>query len=610
MKKMKKNLACTLYLLLMGILTVNSQTIFKHITDTTNAIVNARPISFYTGSTWIDYDNDGRLDLYVLQAGLYHNDGGGRFSSVTNSGLPIDRGIGNSWGDYNNDGYVDCLVAAAGIYGSRLFKNNGDGTFSQNVNADLSDPTKLRGFGISFSDINNDNRLDFVIAGPYLFLGIPDGNKLLVNNGNENFSRNYSTPITDTLDAYTVPTWSDYDNDGDADLFISSGRVNGTLFQDYAFKNNTMKNGSPAFSRITDAPLGTDLRDGQVWNWIDFDNDGDLDLYITNYTGIDVNSGLSNDFYRNDNGTFNKLTAAEVGPIASDEDISLASVWGDYDNDGDLDCVVINDYGQMNKYYESNISAGSTVFKAITAGKPFTQFVGGHFTATTGDYDNDGDLDLYVNGYDEDRGLYQNLRNQAENKNNWAIVKLTGTASNRSAIGAKVRVKAKINGKYVWQMREVSAQNSFNCMNMLPVHFGFGKATIIDSAIIEWPSGHVDYCTNIAVNKRYKYTEGSSCNLTVESVVADEEKNLFDMAISPNPFNSQTTISFTLKENKKASVAIYNAFGKILFNKNIDGAKGRNLVTFRKPLEKIEGICYCKITVGHETAVKQLFLVN
>mgnify|MGYP000668047486 CR=1 FL=1 len=133
---------------------------------------------------------------------------------------------------------------------------------------------------------------------------------------------------------------------------------------------------------------------------------------------------------------------------------------------------------------------------------------------------------------------------------------------------------------------------------------------IHDELVFEVKKDAVDYCTNIAVNKRYKYTEGSSCNLTVESVVADEEKNLFDMAISPNPFNSQTTISFTLKENKKASVAIYNAFGKILFNKNIDGAKGRNLVTFRKPLEKIEGICYCKITVGHETAVKQLFLVN
>lgn len=587
-----------------------AQTIFKQVKDTSNAITTARSASFYTGCTWIDYDNDGRLDFYLIQGGLYHNEGKGKFTKTTNSGLPADRGFGNTWGDYNNDGFVDCLLTAAFTYGSRLFKNNGDGTFTQNTNADLADPSLLRGFGIAFSDINNDGLLDFVVSSPYQFLGIADGNKLLMNNGNENFSRNYSTPITDTFDAYTVPTWSDYDNDGDADLFISSGRVNGVLFQDYAFTNNTIKNGSPNFSRITDAPLGTDVRDGQVWNWIDFDNDGDLDLYITNYTGVDVNAGLANDFYRNDNGLFIKLTAAEVGTIASDEDISLASVWGDYDNDGDLDCVVINDYGQLNRYYESNISAGSSVFTGITAGKPFAQFAGAHSTAAAGDYDNDGDLDLFLNGIDADGGLYQNLRNQAANKNNWAIVTLTGTASNRSAIGAKVRVKAKINGKSVWQMREVSAQNSFNCMNMLPVHFGFGKATIIDSAIIEWPSGQVDYCTNIAVNKRYKFTEGSSCNLTLESVVADDANNLFDIIITPNPFKSQTNISFNLKENKKAFIVIYDAFGKVLFNKNIDGMEGRNSVIFNKPSEKIEGICFCKITVGEEITVKQLVLID
>lgn len=607
---MKRKFTITVVLVFLLFVHAVAQTIFKHVTDTTNAIVQAKSVSFYTGSTWVDYDNDGRLDLYLVQGGLYHNEGKGKFTSVTTSGLPLDRGIGNTWGDYNNDGYTDCLLAAAGIFGSRLFKNNGDGTFTQNTNADLADPTLLRGFGIAFSDINNDSKLDFVIAAPYLFLGIPDSNKLLINAGNENFFRNYDTPVTDTLDAYTVPAWSDYDNDGDADLFISSGRVNGDLFRDYAFTNNTPRNGAPSFSRINAPPLGTDVRDGQLWNWIDYDNDGDLDLYITNYTGADAVNGMANDFYRNDNGAFHKLTAPEAGPIVSDTDISLASVWGDYDNDGDLDCAVINDFGQKNRYYENNINAGSPVFSSVTVGKPFTQFNGGHSTATAGDYDNDGDLDLFVNGIDADRGLYKNMISEAENKNNWVIVKLTGTASNRSAIGAKVRVKAKINGKYVWLMREVSAQNSFNCMNMLPVHFGLGKATVIDSAIIEWPSGHKDYCTNIAVNKRYNFTEGSICSFTEDKELAENIKKVFDISVSPNPFKSSTNISFTLQQNMNVSVDVYDMYGKTLYSKKMDGVKGKNSIAFSMPSKKITGTYFCKITAGDNSEIKQMLALD
>lgn len=494
----------------------HAQTRFEKYSDPSSAINTSSAHGTYTGSSWVDYDRDGLLDLFVVRNGLYHNDGQGKFSRNTTSGISFAGGLGTTWADYDNDGWIDCFITGGGQFGSRLYKNQGNGTFTQNVQGLLNVPTGLRGWGAAFGNMNNDHFTDLFIAAPFGFVGITDASKALINNRDGSFSKIIINPVTDSLDAYTIPTWSDYDNDGDQDLFIGTGRVNGELFEDYAFQNNSRPGDSnPSFSRLSGQKIWQEGRDGQVWNWIDYDNDGDLDVFITNYTGLDVNNGWPNELYENRQGEMQRLTAEEVGPIASDTTTSLGSVWADFDNDGDLDCMVTND-GEPAAYYESNIMQGSKRFSKKTNGLPFTQRAANTYCASAGDYDKDGDLDLFITSpHPIIRGLYQNKLVNTGSAN-WAAFKLEGVQSNVSAIGAKVKILAMINGRKIWQMREVSAQNTFNGMNMLDSHFGLGDAKRIEKIIVEWPSGQKTECEHLVANRFYNFSEGNPCPTDVD----------------------------------------------------------------------------------------------
>jgi enediyne biosynthesis protein E4 len=580
---MKKKVLC-MFGLLIAVL-ANSQPVFEKVTNPLNAASSIPPLFFYNGIAWIDYDKDGKQDFFIVQNGLYHNDGNGLFTKILNSGLPATGGIGTTWADYNNDGYIDCLISGGGAVGTRLYKNNGNGTFSQITDTVLQ-PIQLRGWGSAFGDVNNDGWVDIAIASPIGFAGITDPGKFLLNKKNGSFEKITGLVFTDVLDAYTVPSWSDYDNDGDVDLFIGSGRVNGGLSPDYNFINKTRKGGLPVLKRIINGPLGTETgHDGQIWNWIDFDNDGDLDAYLTNYSGLDPVNGTANEFYRNDNGTLVKLTEAVAGTIVTDIGFGLASTWGDFDNDGDLDCITTSNSG-VNHYYQNNFTNKHNnnqfpYFSSVVDSMPFLGNSGSFsFTAASADYDDDGDLDILMSAGTRNRGLYTNKLIDSNNRN-WVKIKLAGTISNKSALGAKVRVRAHTqNGKPVWQMREVSSQNTFNGMNMLDLHFGLGSAKKIDDIIIEWPSGRTDSYKNLNPNQTYNYIEGKECdededeeqrlasasftskNIAPESIEKNEASLSF--SIFPNPFISTTNISYKLEKGSNVSLKIYDAAGKLI----------------------------------------------
>ena len=291
--------------------------IFTRVTATSNPVVTDPVQTSYAGASWIDFDNDGLLDLFVVRTGLYHNNGNGDFTKMAGSGIGLSTGIGNTWADIDNDGDIDCLLSGGNAGGSKLFLNNGNNTFSKNTNGPFAVDTLLRGWAASFGDYNNDGLTDLFIASPVGFASITDPCKFLINAGSGNFVRVDTTAITDTVDAFTVPTWSDYDNDGDIDLFIGAGRVNGSLSRDYLFDNNHVQGSATLFTRNNSSPLGNDLHDGQVWNWIDFDNDGDLDAFLTNYQGPNTGLGYQNEMYRNDNGNFIKLTDTDVASLVT-----------------------------------------------------------------------------------------------------------------------------------------------------------------------------------------------------------------------------------------------------------------------------------------------------
>jgi len=456
----------------------------------------------YTGASWVDFDGDGRPDLYVNRRGLYRNLGSGQFERYVGGPSGTPRAIGNSWADIDNDGDMDVLVTGSGALdpagaGSYLFRNDG-GVFVKDFRGSLADSLGNAGWGCAFGDYDLDGHIDAVIASANGFTGTSP-NRLLHNLGDGSFAWDNSTDVTDGVDAYTIPTWADFDLDGDSDLSIGAGPVNGSFDVDYLYQNLSREGGSPLLSRLLLDPPATDTRDGQVWNWADIDNDGDLDLFITNYGAL---SPLVNDLYRNNAGSYVKQTVAQAGAIVTEPTRSLASIWGDFDNDGDLDAVVTNDAGTGNRYYRND---GTGIFASISIGT-LTSEAGPHYGICAADYDKDGDLDLFVVGTGTKKGLY---RNDLAAGSHWVELALRGVESNRAAIGARVRVRATIGGVPRWQQREVSAQNSFNGHNDLTLHFGLGNATAIDSLMIDWPSGLHEEAAALPIDECRRLVEGS-----------------------------------------------------------------------------------------------------
>lgn len=470
---------------------------FTRVSDSANPIAQDLGAAGYNGCAWIDYDNDGDLDLFASRDKLYRNEGNGNFTRIENHGIGagLVQGLaaGVSWADYDNDGDLDCYYSGAR---SVLYRNDGNDTFTPITSGEIGLFAENRGWSCAWADYDNDSYVDLMITHPAGFVGAALPNHLLHNDGAGRFTKILNSDVTTGTAPYTVGIWSDYDDDGDNDLFIGTGPVNRTGL-DFLYQNQFKESGRATLTRISNGPIAAELRDGQNFNWIDYDNDGDLDCYVTNYSG--GSGALVNHMYRNDNGVFTKIT---TGDIVNDLDTSLGNIWADFDNDGDLDCFVTNEAGSPNRYYDNN---GDGTFSRFTGLAMLTKAGSNNNAgATAGDYDNDGDLDLFVNGNGQAYALF---RNDSNNGSRWLQIDCRGTLSNRAAIGAKVRALATILGQRVWQRREISAQNGFNSHNSLRVHFGLGDATRIDSLVIVWPSGITEIMTNVAADQILTITE-------------------------------------------------------------------------------------------------------
>jgi len=535
----------------------------------------------YSGVAWVDYDLDGDLDLFVTRANLFRNDGEDVFTKITTEigqNQADQQGNGISWADYDNDGDLDAFLAGSP---STLYSNNGDGTFS----AIMPSPEPIYAWACAWADYNNDGWVDMVSTNPEApFVTETQPNTLLLNTQLGGFEKITAFEFTTLSNQpYTVPVWADYDDDGDQDLFIGTGPANGTTALDFLYQNQLSETGDASFSRITDGLLGTTEQDGQVYNWIDYDNDGDLDCYLTNY------SSAPNRFYENVDGELqsvnNPLTFQAPG---------LASCWGDFDNDGDLDVLTTNE-SAITRFFLNDNGSFISATNAITANSGFK------VCAAAGDYDNDGDLDVYISGT-SGRGLF---RNDLQSFNQWIGFKLNGTISNKAAIGAKVRLKATIDGEAVWQRRDISAQNSFNGHNSLNVHFGLGGSFIADSIIVEWPSGIVDYYANLLTDSCYVLTEGETATATnIGKVQLLKSANIF-----PNPTNSEElNVSIQLAYPVNVSFSWFNASGKLLFMEDF-GHQQAGKHQF-KPLstDLVTGFYILKIEAGNEEIERKVFV--
>ena len=258
--------------------------------------------------------------------------------------------------------------------------------------------------------------------------------------------------------------------DGDQDIFVTNeGNAKNSLYQN---------EGAGNFTKITGNAIVESIRTSAGSSWADIDNDGDFDLFVANW------ENQSNElFLNNGDGSFSSVNQ---GPVVSDGGCSFGSAFADADNDGDLDLFVCNAFcGVENNFFYRNLGDGT--FEKITSGAPATDN-GWTFGCAWGDYNNDGFLDLVLantKNENQKNALYQNDGNE----NHWFKLNCEGTSCNRSAIGAVIKIKATIDGNAVWQMRRIEGQSGYCSQNSLNVHFGVGDATLIDSLVVQWPSG-------------------------------------------------------------------------------------------------------------------------
>jgi hypothetical protein len=474
--------------------------------------------SFIRG-TWGDFHNDGRLDLVVCNYNginvYYRNDGSGVFTKIL-TGYPVqdsDYHVQANIGDYDNDGFLDLLItsgtAAPNPRRSLLYHNNGDGTFSPASGGGI---TNQLGYfsGSAWADYDNDGLLD-------LFIGNQGSGLLSLlwhNNGDGTFTRITGRPPVDVTGGGAA-VWADYDNDGFMDLLVV-----GESTSNYLYHNN--RDGT--FQRILTNAIASDDWPGGVeaGTWGDYDNDGLLDLFVTG------DSGSPNRLYRNNgNGTFKEMTDV---PMASNPNGSLACAWGDYDNDGYLD-LFLTSQNAPNALYHNN---GDGTFTQVLDGDPVNDG-GNDLIAGWVDYDNDGFLDLFVTQLGATPVSNLLYHNQG-NTNSWLEVKLVGTVSNRSAIGAKVRVHASIRGKTMWQMREITNGGS-RWDQPLVAHFGLSDATNAEIVRIEWPSGIVQTMTNVAGRQILTVVEHQSgvTNAPTFSAISHATNGGVNLSVSGEP---------------------------------------------------------------------------
>lgn len=504
-----------------------------------------------SGALFFDFDADTHLDLYIVNATsipppdaeqtsqtqlprntLYHNNGDGTFTDVTDRAGVGDTGygVGCAAADINNDGYPEIYITNYGR--NILYHNNGDGTFTDiTQQAGIGD--ERWGTSCAFLDYDGDGDVDLYIvnymkyaiaenqwwetrgirtycsptdqiAGSH-FVGEPD--ILYRNNGDSTF--------TDVTEASGIShralglaiAVGDYDNDGYPDIHIANDMEADRLYHN---------NGDGTFTEIADLTgTGYDGNgfpgSGMGSAFGDYDNDGYLDLVVSNASSLPVI------LYQNESAIFftDVSFTAGIGAVTLPY-FKWAVEFFDYDNDGLLDLFVANGHLQENialfsdsTYPQSDLLFHNTRrqdstyhFRDASAEVDLTQLPkmvsrGAAF----GDYDNDGDIDIFLNNSNQPATL---LRNDGGNSNHWLTIQPIGTQSNASGIGTKIIVEAGNLSLY----KEVRSGASYLSQSDLRGHFGLGKQTEIDTLEIRWQSGHIERFSNVKSNQILRIKEG------------------------------------------------------------------------------------------------------
>ncbi len=512
-----------------------------NIPDVTTTLSASRSANF------IDVNGDGWDDIFISNGPygsqdnmLYINNKNGTFTTISSDDIVSDnsRSDGTSFADVDNDGDLDAYVVTYGFGGTgnlNLFYRN---------NGDGSftyEPANALGLVFSYSemgtwvDINNDQYLDMYFTNSYLDLG----NSYFENQGDGTFLEIDNLSITNENLATRSVDWIDYDNDGDSDLFLTN---------ENSSTNSLFRNDGPNnFVQMDGISIVLDFKNSAGSSWADVDNDGDFDLFVANW------EGQNNQLFINNDGVF---TEQNGSIIASGGGSSFGSSFGDMDNDGDMDLFVCNAYftGQTTNFVYINDGQGNFTQDTSSA---LANHAGYTFGCAFGDYDHDGWLDLILaNTLDENQA--NSLFHNTGEGNNWVKMICKGSTSNFSAVGAKVRLRSTINGEEVWQTRKITASSGYCSQNSYTVHFGLGDAGSIDEIEVVWPSGLTESFNDIDINEMYVIIEEGGITLSTGDVNIKEKISTY-----PNPVQSSFMLEGELSiPFSEVSLSIFNLQGK------------------------------------------------
>ncbi len=503
-----------------------------------------------------DLNNDAADDLYISNGPsggapdlIYLNEDFFELVPFHPAGLSgvSYSSVGATVADYNNDGYSDIFVATWYGHPNVLITQH-ETSFTPAL------------FGSSYSesavwgDYDKDGWLDLYVSNSG---NNPSQNNNILYHNNDGVLERVMTgaSVADQHNSRSAH-WIDYDNDRFADLFVCNENNQPNVL----YRNN--RDGT--FTRILSAgDLLTSSYSSMSQSWADVNNDGFQDLFIANAGYFQQQPNQM--FLNNGDGTFSTLP----GPWDTDGGCSYSSAFADYDNDGDIDLVVTNGFcsGAIVNFLYLNDGEGGFTRDTVSIPDLSTPC---SYGVAWGDLTGNGFPDLVIatcrntsQSPFPDNIVWENLGND----NHYLKLKLIGTGSNRDAIGATVRMKATIAGEPRWQMREVSAQTGYCSQNSLTVHFGLGDALLADSVVIEWPGGAVQVLVQVQVDSFLVITEPGSSSVTGPAA------GQVSWQVMPNPARQVITISGYQAGCDQLTCVVYDTMGRMAGRRYLQAAE-------------------------------------